>query len=63
MSVAMAMAGMYQEARIDQGVDKKDKKGGQETSRGCLERAGVRRAHPSLGQTNGEPGRTCNRGS
>ena len=22
----MAMAGMYQEARIDQGVDKKDKK-------------------------------------
>jgi hypothetical protein len=45
----MAMAGMYQEARIDQGVDKKDKKDGQETSRGCLERAGVRRAHSSLG--------------
>ena len=57
------MAGMYQEARIDQVGDKKDKKGEQETNRGCLERAGVRRAHPSQGQTNGEPGRTCSRGS
>jgi hypothetical protein len=28
---------------------------GQETSRGCLERAGVRRAHSLLRQTNGEP--------
>ena len=48
MSVVMAMAGMYQEGRIDQGVDKKDKKDDQEISRGWLERAGVRRAHPSL---------------
>ena len=45
----MAMAGMYQEKRIDQGVDKKVKKDGQEISRGCLERAGVRGAHSSLG--------------
>jgi hypothetical protein len=30
----MAMAGMYQEVRIYEGVDKKNKRDGQETSRG-----------------------------
>ena len=40
----MAMAGIYQEARIDQGVDKKN---GQETNRRCLGRAGLRRFHSS----------------
>jgi hypothetical protein len=46
----MAMGGMYQEARIDQGVDKKD---GSRNESG-MPRAS-RRAHSSLGQTNGEP--------
>ena len=54
--VRVAMVGVYQEleCKIDQSLDKTNKKGGQETTRRCLERAGV--CSPSPGQqTNGEP--------
>jgi len=36
------MVGVCQEGKIDQSLDKESKKDGQETTRRCLKRAGVR---------------------